>query len=473
MPKKIIVTSTVNQTYEVVFDPTNPTGYKTLGSGGQGTVYVAKRQSDGKQFALKLFHKKTPPKFNENIKELVQTPCPHPAFVWPLEFIASAPNGGIGYIMEIYDSAFRKFDDFVVHGTAKVKSRRVQLNALIELYSAFAKLHAIGRCFQDINNGAIVIDPEKGRVRICDCENVIPNGEKMPVMYDDNGREQYMKGVSRFIAPEIELGVKNPDVYTDRYSLAIMLFMLLTNGHPLEGSKRFKYNKEQIVTADVEHDIFGRNPIFIFSSANKTNPPDPEADRGPIAAWPMIPETVKVLFEKTFSAGAPINGSTSNLNNREQRPTEDQWKKELEKWADMLVPCSGCKKSFVAKINAKEKRADTVCPICKKDNKYNFPLMGVFNGGIQTRIVLLSPNKKVPSETIFADSSLEPVMHIIPSKKEPGTYGAVNLSNNEWMCTVGQQGTRVSPGKVIKLIDGMTIEIDYETKCKILVPKKG
>ena len=211
-----------------------------LGKGGQGAAFKAKNTKTGELCALKMYHAKTPPAFNDNLKKLAQNGSPHEAFVWPEELLPARSNGAIGFTMELYDGeVYKKFKDIAIFSKYQFASRRVQLNALIELASAFEALHAKGYCFQDINEGAIVFDVKNGRVRICDCENVAPEGSRIPMGYSSDGKEIFIQGFPRYKAPEVEIRATLPDKYTDRYSLAVMMFMVLTCCHPLEGKKRF------------------------------------------------------------------------------------------------------------------------------------------------------------------------------------------------------------------------------------------
>ena len=62
-------------------------------------------------------------------------------------------------------------------------------------------------------------------VLICDNDNVTGNGNSLGVM-----------GKARYMAPEVVRGA-TPDKVTDRYSLAVILYLLLIGNHPLEGAK--------------------------------------------------------------------------------------------------------------------------------------------------------------------------------------------------------------------------------------------
>ena len=342
MGKFILKAVEDGSTYEVLEEKNKITGLMKpvmLGQGGQGAAFKVKNQKTGETCVAKIYHAATPPAFNKNLESIIKMTSPHEAFVWPQKTLPPRKNGAIGVIMDLYDNkVFKKFSDVAIYNKAEFKSREAMLNALIELVSAFEALHAKGCCFQDINEGAIVFDVENGRVKICDCENVAPEGARIPIGYGSNGGEIFIQGFPRYRAPELEIRAMHPDKYTDRYSLAVMIFMVLTLCHPLEGKKRFTYNSEGIVDANVRRDIYGANPIFVFDDKDTTNRPDSVEDKGALVQWPLIPNFVKELFKKAFCQGLPVKGKYDDAKRVERcnRPTEKQWREAFVKWMDLL-----------------------------------------------------------------------------------------------------------------------------------------
>lgn len=476
---KTIVTK--NNTYEVL-ERKKKIGKGTepfkLGAGGQGAAFKVKNVKTGKEVVAKLYHDITPPAFNKNLEDIINMTSPHEAFVWPLEILPARPNGAIGFIMDLYDNkVFKKFPDVAIYGTENFKSRRVMINALIEFVSAFEALHAKGRCFQDINEGAIVLDVENGRVRICDCENVAPEGARIPIGYDKNHKEIFMQGFPRYKAPEVEIRAMLPDKYTDRYSIAVMIFMILTRCHPLEGKKRFTFNPEGIVDANVEKDIYGNNPIFIFDDTNPTNRPDPVEDIGAINQWPLIPDFMKELFKKAFTLGMPVGGKYDEKKKLERtsRPTEKEWREALMRWMDTLVPCSNpkCKISFSARIDQATLRVNSTCPKCNHNNGYDFPVMRVFRKRALRRTVLLVPNREIPLSTISNSNSFESAMQVYKGKT-PGVYGIKNLTNNTWTAIYGPQTLPLTKSDKAPLAltptilqNGIKIAFDFDFSAEI------
>ncbi|MDR1637023.1 MAG: hypothetical protein LBR93_06765 [Treponema sp.] len=99
------------------------------------------------------------------------------------------------------------------------------------------------------------------------------------------------------MAPEIVAKHANPDIKTDRFSLAVVLFLLWTNNHPLEGKKGCP------VCMDAEHErrIYGTNPVFIFDPDDSSNHPVQGIHKGAITRWPFLPEYLRQEFIRAFS----------------------------------------------------------------------------------------------------------------------------------------------------------------------------
>lgn len=64
-----------------------------------------------------------------------------------------------------------------------------------------------------------------GDLLICDNDNIAPYGTNTGIL-----------GKCRYMAPEIVRKEKQPDAQSDRFSLAVILFLLFFNNHPLEGA---------------------------------------------------------------------------------------------------------------------------------------------------------------------------------------------------------------------------------------------
>ena len=88
-----------------------------------------------------------------------------------------------------------------------------------------------------------------GDVLICDNDNVAPYKENLGI-----------QGKPRYMAPEIVTLEKKPDSFSDRFSLAVILFLLMFKSHPLMG----KADNNKTDPVKNEMNLYCKNPVFIF-----------------------------------------------------------------------------------------------------------------------------------------------------------------------------------------------------------------
>src|SRR5262249_42643325 len=155
-----------------------------------------------------------------------------------------------------------------------------------------------GRCYRDISDGNIRIDPTTSQIRILDNDNVDITGTPSP-----------MGGTKFFQAPELVMKKSFANTYTDLHSLAVLLFRLLLVDHPLLGER------DNCETPDLVQ-LFGSDPIFIFDPNNATNRPIPGTHITAPFFWNIFPKVLKNLFEHAFTIG---------LHNPHGRVQESQW----------------------------------------------------------------------------------------------------------------------------------------------------
>lgn len=287
-----------------------------LGAGAQGDVYLV--MVDSQEKALKWYRKKPHSDFIKNLKKNIDEGSPSPAFLWP-EDLTREMNGGIGYVMPLCPSGFHDFTKFRL---AKVRftSFRAILNAAISLCDAFRLLHAQGLSYQDLNDGGFFINPSTGEVKICDCDNVCAHGQNLGIL-----------GKARFMAPEVVMGKSLPGYYSDRFSLALILFMLFCIDHPFEG---MNVVSRPCLTEEIEQHLFGSAITFIYDPTTDINRPVHGIHRNVLTMWPLLPPQLKDAFTQQFSK--------SSIERPPIRLTERQWCTLLVKLREALVKCPYC-----------------------------------------------------------------------------------------------------------------------------------
>ena len=290
-----------------------------IAEGGQGEVY--KVNYNGRTCALKWYKSQVPPDyFYENLKRMVQRGAPNDNFLWP-QMLTNRYKDSYGYVMELRPSNYCEFGDFLLDNV-RFKSYKTLIDAALNIVGSFRELHSMGYSYQDVNEGGFFIDPKTGAVLICDNDNVAEFGVNLGV-----------KGMPRYMAPEVVTNQTRPNTHTDRFSLAVLLFRLFYIDHPLEG----KYTVQFPLTDAIGAQLYGVDPTFIYDPKKNKNRPDPEAHPNVIKRWKMYPPDLKATFMKAFTKGM------KDINNR---VTEVEWEEALVKTRGMLVKIDG-KEQFI------------------------------------------------------------------------------------------------------------------------------
>ncbi len=397
-----------------------------LGEGGQGVVY--KVRFGGKDLALKwYFAAKMQDKtaFYENIQNNIRLTAPNPVFLWPLA-ITEYLEGSFGYLMNLRPPEFKDFSRFLL-AKERFQSVGAVIRAALLITSAFRALHNKGYSYQDLNDGNFFVNPKTGEVLICDNDNVAPYGKNLGIA-----------GKCRYMAPEVVMGKKLPDVHTDRFSLAVVLYLLLFLNHPLEGKRTLC----PCLTEELEKKYYGSEPVFVWDSHKDTNRPVRGVHTNAIRLWPLYPEFVRSTFEKAFSQSVMI-GQDSN-----HRVTEKEWQEVFTNLRGLTLPCTCGNESFV------NGEGGGTCLHCGKDlssllilkvKKYRAAL---FKGGR-----LYQCHTKHDS-----DDFKEITGEVVSSKMNPNVLGLRNDSNTAWEALL-QDGTKkaFTKGEVMKLSKGLKI----------------
>ena len=408
-----------------------------LGSGGQGTVY--KVSYNGKEYALKWYHKGifggNEKVFYENIEKNMRRGAPTEDFLWP-QGITEVYGGVFGYIMNLRPAGYYELTDFFV-GSKNKKQVRFQsfhavAEAAINIIKAFRELHSQGYSYQDINNGNFFINPENGKVLICDNDNVSAFGENSGI-----------QGKQRYMAPEIVTG-GDPDKNSDRFSMAVILFRLLFINHPLEGRR----STPPCMTKELEIKYYGEEPVFVYDPKDNRNRPVPGTDNNLKLFWPIYPSYIRELFERAFSNEVMLK--------KAPRVLEKEWLDAFIRFKSGIVTCPHCKgETFITQ------QGDNQCIECKKQimvpNGIRFPMV----------TVPLYPKSKIMLGHVdsFQNDVDTVVGEVVANPKEPTVFGIRNLSKVSWRVNL-PDGTQkpLAPGAIVPVKTGFTIECTNDPK---------
>jgi serine/threonine protein kinase len=398
-----------------------------LGEGGVGAVYEA--DYDGKPKALKWYSGKkfkNPDKFYENLENNIREGKPAKSFLWP-EDITEHVGEAFGYIMDLRPPGYKEFSKFLIakEGFASVTA---MVNAALNITAGFLALHNRGYSYQDLNDGNFFINPKNGDVLICDNDNV-----------SEYGKNSGIAGKARYMAPEIVAKGKMPDHSTDRFSLSVVLFLLWTNNHPLEG----KNSCPPCMNAANEKRIFGTDPVFIFDPTDDSNRPVQGLHKGAIIRWPLLPEYLREEFIKVFSKEL--------MHEPAKRVIDLEWLRLFIRMRDEVYKCPSCGKVYFA-----DPVGQNPCPGCKKIAPFPFYIKTRrYNPPVHQRTKLYACHTEKDSD------DFEPLTGEVVAKD--GGFELKNVSDKNWTVTEDGNTSNLAPGASIALKKNMTINFGADS----------
>jgi len=404
---------------------------KKLGEGGQGAVYEV--DCDGYKKALKWYSGKkisNPMRFYKNLENNIGKGAPTKAFLWP-EAVTEKSGDAFGYIMDLRPAEYKDFTRFLL-GKEAFAGITAMCNASLNITDGFAVLHRKGYNYQDLNDGNFFINPKTGDVLICDNDNV-----------SEEGYESGIKGKARYMAPEIVAENKKPDKFTDRFSLAVVLFRLWVKDHPLEGKAGFP------VCMDAEHEmkIYGVNPVFMFDPDDSSNRPVQGLNKGAIKMWPLLPPYLQEGFINAFGKAA--------LKEPAKRILERDWLRTFIRMRTEVYKCSCGEVYFANPV------VPNPCPKCKK--RYSFPLyikLGKYNIPVHQRTKLYACHTEDDSED-FRNLTGEVAV-------KGSNFELKNVSSKSWTVLENGISSSVVSGTAFLLKKGMSIDFGSTVRAEII-----
>lgn len=407
-----------------------------LGGGGQGEVYKA--DLAGHALAVKWYHRSSATLYMwATLGRLTSVGPPDARFLWPLGLVTAsggppaADGDPFGYVMPLREPRF--------HGLADLLARRVKptpsvlATAGFQLADSYRKLHSRGEAYRDISRGNAFFDPATGDIAICDNNNVSVDGLRAEI----NGTPDYM-------APEILLGQASPSRATDLWSLAVLLFYLYFNHHPLLGKAELGIH---IYDVAARRRLIARQPVFIFDPANESNRPVPGEHDAPIGLWPVYPQFLRDRFIRSFTTG---------IRNPGARVGESEWQQTLAQLHDGIIPCARC-----GQQNFHDPTASPGQTCCRCRSALPAPVRLQLRHKTTSPFVVLNPDAKLYPHHLDPGRRYdfsEPLAEMSPIPARPGHWGLKNLSPWTWTFTAsdGTQKT-VPPGRSVPLVAGRTV----------------
>jgi DNA-binding helix-hairpin-helix protein with protein kinase domain len=412
---------------------------QTLGVGGQGAVYRLTSPSGKQPLAAKWYHPAAAsPTQRQRVEHLIARGLPSSVFLWPIDLITATDDPGFGYAMPLRDA---RLVPLAVLMAARKRLRLAAVCAAAEqLADAFLALHALGLCYADISFGNVFLDPASGAVQICDNDNVGVDGAGTDVL-----------GTPYFMAPEVVRGEAAPSMATDRFSLAVLLFCLLTRHHPLLGAREQRIENLDATSLTT---LLGKDPVFVFDPDNKSNRPVPGVHDNVVVIWPALPRFVRRLFLRSFTVGL--------RDARSGRVAESEWRRCMRRLRHLTLQCPLCgAEQFFDPERPDGQRC--AAPDCGK------PLgrPALLEAG--TTIVLQ------PGRVIWADDltptqtgGVGPVAEVLLNARTKA-LGLRNTADSAWtLLRADMPPTTIAPGQAIVVRNGMRLAIG-ELTCTLVV----
>lgn len=291
-----------------------------LGGGGQGIVYLVQMDDTGEEKALKWYFAETLRKsanLYSNLEANIKRGSPAPQFAWP-EYLTEPIDEVFGYVMQRIPPEYKVYSKYLL-ARESFRSHEAMVNTTLNLVTAFYALHQMGYNYQDFNDANFAVRPQDGDLLIFDNDNVMGYGMNSGVV-----------GKRRYMAPELVRGEKMPDKYTDRYSLSLMLFLILVGNHPLEGVK----TNVPCLTNKYDKRFFGTDPLFIFDADNSANVPVLGLHQNALNLWPCYPDFIRSAFQQDFSRKSLLEGKG--------RLQELEWMHLLVQLKSSIAKCPHC-----------------------------------------------------------------------------------------------------------------------------------
>ncbi|MGW4211267.1 protein kinase domain-containing protein [Lentzea sp. NPDC004789] len=389
---------------------------EVLGIGGQGEVYLG-HTDDGHAVAIKWYYAHLQGEaMRSQIADMVRWRAPSDHFLWPSD-VLHRDDGQFGYWMPLRPRDYVSLSD-VLRRKTPIAFREL-LRVARSLVAAFDALHRRGYFWSDVSDNNVYVNPSTGHVLLGDHDN-LGSAHRVPRVL----------GTPRFMAPEIVRGQTRPSTISSGYSMAILLFLLLMNDHPLQGEVESRIH---VLDGRAMRKLYGTEPIFIFDPDDARNRPVPGVHVNAPIFWPLYPPRIREIFTRVFTTG---------LHDPASRPSCAEWDAALSSADGAIVKCHHCNREG---FHWQENGVSPSCWGCAEPLQEQRKL--VVNGG---RVVLLAFGAEVHEGGLSAEVIRHPTL---------GFLGLRNMGGSPWTAVLpGAVVRTVAPGQSVRLMPGVRID---------------
>lgn len=168
---------------------------------------------------------------------------------------------------------------------AETGSLLTRMQIAVRLARAVRRLHMAGLAHADLSNKNVLVDPKAGDACIIDIDSLVVPGVAPPSVL----------GTPGYIAPEVLANKAQPSIATDKHALAVLLYELLLERHPLQGKK---VNSSRSAEED-ETLSMGAQALFVEHPTDRRNPSVKPID----VPYTRLGPAVAQCFTRTFVDG--------------------------------------------------------------------------------------------------------------------------------------------------------------------------
>lgn len=404
---------------------------KHIADGGGCSIYTVDYpfENGTEKLILKWFRKNAfgsySADFYENAKQNVRIGSPSKEFLWLID-VTDWIDDTFGTITEVIPDEYYPLTDFLMT-KQKFSSFKIVVDSALYFINAMRLLHIHGLSYKGMDDGSLYINPMNGNILLSQTDYITPDGIDCGMMSNP-----------RYTAPEVVTNKSVPNALSDRYTMAIMIYMLFCLNHPMEG-KRYLV---PCLTYSKQEELYGSNPLFMMDPNDDSNGPHPILHRNSIAVWNAFPKYVRDIFLKAFGEKA--------LKNPSARPNEYEWLRVFTRFRSDIVSCECGNEVFAFQGQP--------CRCEECGNIINIP----YSIDLQEyQIPVIKGSRIYKCQVGFHDvnESLKPV-GIVLKKSDSNEFGLRNLSDLPWK-VVSKNGVShvAAPKEVLLIKDGIVITI--------------
>lgn len=350
----------------------------------------------------------------------------------------------------------------------------LHLKVCIQIARAVRRMHYAGLAHSDLSYKNVLVDPSTGRACLIDLDGLVVPGKFPPDVV----------GTPDFIAPECVMTThlnKNdpkralPSIATDKYALAVLVYMYLLYRHPLRGDK-----VHDLVDPQRDEELsMGEKALFIEHPTDKSNRLKPANIKPTELPWKdvaKIPYTVtgpylSELFKRSFIDG---------LHTPQARPTAEEWETALVKTVDLIQPCqnSQCEQKWFVFDNSTK----PACPFCGTPFHGKLPILNLYSS---RKAGSFHPDNH--RLMVYSNQSLfqwHSSRNVVPNEKltdgQKKRVGYFVFHNNTWYLvnenmpdlvdlTQADNRISISIGGKVELVDGQKLLLSREDGGRLVI----